>query len=258
MYLLTNVSMNDDGRVYAGFPTRYDTEDDAVQSAKRQLAEDFGISVDELEDAANEGGTPYTLSMERDGRLEVYTVAEAPKGNDDDGKMRETSSVGTIEVSHNGYGEEYPGISVNFIPSANKDLVIPLAMVEVVEEGCNFNDETELFVRTYVSNEENGKDMNGEPYKGKFSANAPIHNVSLTAGDINTYVDTYECPFCDVPPNYEAEQIAKRIKNASEWDMDDCADICRLAGMEEEWNNANGETFEFVVYRAAEILGVEI
>ena len=209
MYLLTNVSMDADGRVYAGFPTRYDTEDDAVQSAKTQLADDFGISVDELENAAHEGGTPYTLSMERDGRLEVYTVAEAPKGDADDVKMRETSSVGTIEVSHNGYGEEYPGISVNFIPSANKDLVIPLAMVEVVEGGRDFNDETELLVRTYVSNEKNGKDMNGEPYKGKISENAPINNVSLTAGDINTYVDTYECPFCDVPPEYENESAGE-------------------------------------------------
>jgi hypothetical protein len=58
--------------------------------------------------------------------------------------------------------------------------------------------------------------------------------------------------------NYEAEQIAERIRTADEWNADDCAELCELAGLDEEWEEADGETFESVVYRAAEILGVEI
>ena len=57
---------------------------------------------------------------------------------------------------------------------------------------------------------------------------------------------------------YEAEQIAERIRTADEWSIDDCAGLCELAGLDEEWEEADGETFESVVYRAAEILGVEI
>ena len=52
---------------------------------------------------------------------------------------------------------------------------------------------------------------------------------------------------------YEAEQIANRI-----WNADDCSDLCELAGLEKEWEEADGESFEAVVYRAAEILDVEI
>lgn len=58
--------------------------------------------------------------------------------------------------------------------------------------------------------------------------------------------------------NYEAEQIAERIRTADEWNADDCRDLCELAGLEDGWEEADGETFESVVYRAAEILGVEI
>lgn len=58
--------------------------------------------------------------------------------------------------------------------------------------------------------------------------------------------------------NYEEEQIANRIRNADEWNADDCAELCRLAGLEKEWKNADGETFESVVFKAAEILNVDI
>ena len=57
---------------------------------------------------------------------------------------------------------------------------------------------------------------------------------------------------------YEAEQIAKRIWNSDEWNPDDCRDLCELAGLKKEWEEADGETFESVVYRAADILEVEI
>ncbi len=53
-------------------------------------------------------------------------------------------------------------------------------------------------------------------------------------------------------------EIAEAIRNADEWDSDDCRELCELAGIEDEWDAAGGETFEQVVYKAAEILGVEV
>ena len=75
MFILTNISEDVDGRVYAGEPTVFETENDAIDSAREHLADDFGISIEDLENEAQEGGTPYVFSMSRDGRFEAYTVA---------------------------------------------------------------------------------------------------------------------------------------------------------------------------------------
>lgn len=56
----------------------------------------------------------------------------------------------------------------------------------------------------------------------------------------------------------DAEDVAERIRNADEWDPDDCRELCDLAGLSDEWANADGNTFEQVIYKAAEILGVEV
>lgn len=55
-----------------------------------------------------------------------------------------------------------------------------------------------------------------------------------------------------------ANEIASEIRSSSTWDMDLCAELCELSGLPNEWSAADGETFEQVLYRAAEILGVEI
>lgn len=46
----------------------------------------------------------------------------------------------------------------------------------------------------------------------------------------------------------EYEEIAKG-------DADDCKKLCEAAGLSEEWKAEDGENFEAVVERAAEILG---
>ena len=56
--------------------------------------------------------------------------------------------------------------------------------------------------------------------------------------------------------NYE--EVAKRIREAQEWDENDCRALCEAAGLEKEWEEADGEGFEAVVEKAADILGVEI
>lgn len=53
-------------------------------------------------------------------------------------------------------------------------------------------------------------------------------------------------------------EVAERIRNSDTWNEEDCKELCRLAGLEHEWEEADGSTFESVLYKAAEILGVEI
>lgn len=56
----------------------------------------------------------------------------------------------------------------------------------------------------------------------------------------------------------EIEKLADRICAADTWDMDDLAALCAAAGMEAEWEAADGEDFESVAYAAADKLGVRI
>ena len=55
-----------------------------------------------------------------------------------------------------------------------------------------------------------------------------------------------------------AAEIAETIRTSDTWDMQALAELCELAGMSEEWESADGETFETIAYTAAKKLGVEI
>lgn len=48
-------------------------------------------------------------------------------------------------------------------------------------------------------------------------------------------------------------ELAKKIDSAQEWDLDDCKALCEAVGMGDEWEAADGETFEAVVEKAVEI-----
>ena len=78
MFILTNVSQDIDGWTYAEHPTFFNTEDEAIKNAKENLAKDFYISVEDVEEKANVSGPPTCLTMSQNGRLEVYTVSEIP------------------------------------------------------------------------------------------------------------------------------------------------------------------------------------
>lgn len=47
--------------------------------------------------------------------------------------------------------------------------------------------------------------------------------------------------------------LAKKIDDAQEWDMDDCKALCEALDMGDEWEAADGETFESVIEKAVEI-----
>ena len=59
---------------------------------------------------------------------------------------------------------------------------------------------------------------------------------------------------------YHALNTASAIREADTWEdcENECAELCRLAGMESEWREADGETFEAVLIEAAKKLKVEI
>ena len=59
---------------------------------------------------------------------------------------------------------------------------------------------------------------------------------------------------------YHALNISFAIANADTWEdcEYECCELCRLAGMESEWREADGETFEAVLIEAAKKLKVEI
>ena len=75
-WILTNISQDIDGHVYAGKPSFFKSKDEAIKNARENLADDFSISVKGIKYEAQEGENPYVLSMSRDGHFEAYTVAK--------------------------------------------------------------------------------------------------------------------------------------------------------------------------------------
>ena len=55
-----------------------------------------------------------------------------------------------------------------------------------------------------------------------------------------------------------ANEIATTLRSSGEWDFELLEELCEIAGLKEEWGNSDGETFEDVAYKVAEILGVDI
>ena len=59
--------------------------------------------------------------------------------------------------------------------------------------------------------------------------------------------------------DYErSNEIATALRSFGEWDFELIEELCKIAGLKEEWNNSDSVNFEDVVYKAAEILGVDI
>ena len=53
-------------------------------------------------------------------------------------------------------------------------------------------------------------------------------------------------------------ELAKKISEATEWIEEDIIELVERAGLKDEYEAADGDTFESVVYEAAELLGVEV
>ena len=53
-------------------------------------------------------------------------------------------------------------------------------------------------------------------------------------------------------------ELSQEIRSLGFWDTDLLRDLCWRAGLIDEWEEADGDNFEDVAYKAAEKLGVEI
>ena len=71
-------------------------------------------------------------------------------------------------------------------------------------------------------------------------------------------VEIAEYGVYDSPVNPAIAELAEKIRTADVWDADDLKELCIAAGMESEWESADGDTFEYVAQEAADRLGVEI
>lgn len=58
----------------------------------------------------------------------------------------------------------------------------------------------------------------------------------------------------------ELKNIVESIKNSDNWldCLEECGNLCELAGISEKWNNATGEDFETVLKEASCILNIDI
>lgn len=54
------------------------------------------------------------------------------------------------------------------------------------------------------------------------------------------------------------KELAEKIRNNDIWDPVLLEELCDRAGLADEYKQADSETFEQVVFRAAEILNIEI
>ena len=87
--------------------------------------------------------------------------------------------------------------------------------------------------------------------------NTDINVLADLFGELKTEEDV-EAYVAENYPSEEAVELAERIREADEWNTEDLAELCEMAGLEKEWQEADGETFEQVAYKAAGLLGVEI
>ena len=54
------------------------------------------------------------------------------------------------------------------------------------------------------------------------------------------------------------QEIAADMRKSDEWNPELCAELCEVAGMSAEWNAADGDNFESVVFSAARKMHVRI
>ena len=54
------------------------------------------------------------------------------------------------------------------------------------------------------------------------------------------------------------QELGEEIRKELSWKLDLCTELARRAGLETEWENSDDETFEHVLFSAAETLGIEL
>ena len=57
---------------------------------------------------------------------------------------------------------------------------------------------------------------------------------------------------------WSLEALVEEINRLNYWEMEACKELCKRARLATDWEDADADTFEEVIYHAAEILGVVI
>lgn len=70
-------------------------------------------------------------------------------------------------------------------------------------------------------------------------------------------IGSYAYTEYDIAAMSDAE-LAQEIRSLDFWDTDLLRDLCWRADLIDEWEEADGDNFEYIAYKAAEKLGVEI
>ena len=60
------------------------------------------------------------------------------------------------------------------------------------------------------------------------------------------------------PRSLTDQELGEEIRKIQWWDHDLCTELARRAGLETEGENSDDETFEHVLFSAAEILGIDL
>ena len=90
------------------------------------------------------------------------------------------SNIGKMEVRRIS-GGYHSGFAIDFRPFGGAKESIRLAAAEIREDTVGGNS---LRISSYVSENVDGKDDDGNPYNGKISVNAPIQTVSLSTEEV--------------------------------------------------------------------------
>lgn len=96
------------------------------------------------------------------------------------------------------------------------------------------------------------------PKKFLFFSQNPIDNAAIPWYNIDKKRGYTPKKTEEMKMMNRAYEIAQELKASGEWIPELCEELCELAGMADEWAASDGETFEQVLYKAAEALNVEI
>lgn len=82
--------------------------------------------------------------------------------------------------------------------------------------------------------------------RGRAFAHEIFNNGKILKGELN------------IMERNEVIELAKKIRESDTWNNEQLLQLCEAAGMKEEWELADSESFESIAYKAAEALNVKI
>ena len=97
----------------------------------------------------------------------------------------------------------------------------------------------------------------------KSASRLAFHLIHMPKEEVKRLADTMveareNVRYCKECCTLTDQELGEEIRKIQWWDHDLCTELARRAGLETEWENSDDETFEHVLFSAAEILGIEL